>query len=127
MPWFKVDDKLHSHPKRFRADLSAMGLWVLAGSWSSDQLTDGFVPHELLPMFGGDPPDAECLVRAGLWREVDGGWQFNDWHHMNPTRAEVQQKRDATAARQQRWREKASRDRESGRFAPNLRAVAADE
>ena len=121
--WFRVDDKLHSHPKRYRTNLRAMGLWVLAGSWSSDQLTDGFIPRELLATFGAEPADADSLVSAELWHEVAGGWQFNDWLAMNPSRAEVRQRRDATAARQQRWREKARRDRESGQFAPGLRVV----
>lgn len=48
MAWFKVDDKLHSHPKLYRASLRAMGLWVLAGSWCSDQLTDGVLASKIV-------------------------------------------------------------------------------
>lgn len=29
MPWFKVDDKIHSHPKARRAGLAAMGLSLI--------------------------------------------------------------------------------------------------
>ena len=63
MAWFKVDDKLHSHPKRYRASLRAMGLWVLAGSWCSDQLTDGVIPRDLLAALR-----AELTTPVPEWR-----------------------------------------------------------
>ena len=44
--WFKVDDKLHDHRKARKAGKAAMGVWVLAGSWSMDNETDGFVPDD---------------------------------------------------------------------------------
>jgi len=43
MPWFKVDDALHSHPKTRKAGLAAMGLWVVAGSFSASYMTSGFI------------------------------------------------------------------------------------
>ena len=52
MPWFKVDDKLHDHRKSRKAGRSAMGVWVLAGSWSMDNETDGFVPADVLARWG---------------------------------------------------------------------------
>lgn len=87
MAWFKVDDKLHSHPKRYRASLRAMGLWVLAGSWCSDQLTDGVIPRDLLAALraelttpvpewhGGTDPDSvtERRREALRGRPTDGG------------------------------------------------------
>ena len=46
MSWFKIDDKLHSHKKVARLHgIAPMGLWALAGSWSSSQETDGFIPE----------------------------------------------------------------------------------
>jgi len=47
MPWFRADDGLSSSrkvlgiPRSRRA--AAMGLWVLAGTWCSRELTDGFI------------------------------------------------------------------------------------
>lgn len=83
MPWFKVDDKLHDHRKTRAAGKAAMGVWVLAGSWSADNLTDGFVPASVLSRWG-TRADANKLVSAGLWvaDEQDGekGWRFHQWN-----------------------------------------------
>lgn len=88
MPWFKVDDKLHDHRKQRKAGKSAMGVWVLAGSWSADNRQDGFVPAEVLARWG-TRRDAERLVLAGFWEtaEKNGeqGWQFRDWADYQPT------------------------------------------
>ena len=101
MAWFKVDDKLHSHPKRHRAGLRAMGLWVVAGSWCGDQLTDGHVPRDMLAALGGKTVDAKALVDAGLWETTPTGWQFHDWQGRNPTRDDVETQRAEWRKRQQ--------------------------
>lgn len=113
MAWFKVDDKFHSHPKVLSVPLRAVGLWVKAGAWSSDQLTDGFIPKAVLPVLGGNASDARALVEAGLWRAVDGGWQFHDWLDMQPSRKSTlarreddrQRKAEARAAKAQKREE----------------------
>lgn len=94
MPWFKVDDRLHSHPKRHAAGLRAMGLWVVAGSWAADNLTDGRIPREVLPALGGKPTDAKALVDAGLWTATKTGWAFHDWDGFQPDAASVLAARD---------------------------------
>lgn len=108
--WFKVDDKLHSHRKARKAGKAAMGLWVLAGSWSADNLTDGFIPATQIGACLGTRADARRLVDAGLWIpcEIDGekGWMFNDWPSYNPSKEQVEKRREEGAARLQRWREK---------------------
>jgi hypothetical protein len=80
VPWFPVDDTFHSHPKRLATSAAALGLWVVAGSWSNAHLTDGRVPDHVLPLL---LPDAETLadelVRTGLWRRTRGGYAFKDW------------------------------------------------
>lgn len=96
MPWFKCDDKLHDHRKTRIAGKSAMGLWVIAGTWSADQLTDGFIPESVMLRWG-TRSDAAKLVKAGLWfaDELDGeqGWRFHDWDDYQPTKA----RREATS------------------------------
>ena len=88
--WFRVDDKLHDHRKARRAGKAAMGIWVLAGSWSMDNLTDGFVPDDVLLRWG-TRADASRLVAAGLWfvDEFEGeqGWRFHDWARFQPSAA----------------------------------------
>lgn len=51
MSWFKADDKLHSHMKTITAGTHAMGLWILAGSWVADEMSDGFVPEGIAIRF----------------------------------------------------------------------------
>jgi hypothetical protein len=78
--WFKVDDSFHSHPKQTAASLTAIGLWAVAGSWSANHLTDGFVPdHQIPSLSRGQVELAAELVRAGLWRRTKGGYQFHQW------------------------------------------------
>ncbi|GGK31932.1 hypothetical protein GCM10010124_25880 [Pilimelia terevasa] len=124
MTWFKVDDGLHKHRKRIRVGMSlegmaAMGLWAVAGSWASDELTDGWVPDDVLeylaPIHGGDL--AKRLESAGLWeRTVRGGeegWQFHEWSSHQPSKDRVLADRAAAADRQQRARDRARAARES--------------
>lgn len=104
MVWFKVDDRFHSHPKTTAASLAAIGLWAVAGSWSSDHLTDGFVPDHQLPSLTRGATDlAGELVAAGLWRRVRGGYRFHEWDAdsdgtpRNPTRSEATAQRSKKA------------------------------
>src|SRR5690606_3789897 len=100
MTWFKVDDSFHSHPKVLAASPAALGLWVVAGSWSGANLSDGFVPDHVLPRL---LPDAATLARelvaCGLWRRTRGGYRFHDWEHYNPKRSEVEEERRAARER----------------------------
>ena len=118
MAWFKVDDKLHSHPKRHRAGLRAMGLWVVAGSWCGDQLTDGFIPRDMLTALGGKPADAKALVDAGLWEARPDGWSFHDWAGQNPTRYDVETQRAEWRRRQVEARERRKAEREGKAATP---------
>lgn len=90
MTWFKVDDRFHSHPKALATSLAALGLWSVAGSWSSDHHTGGFVPDHAIPLLtrGASELVAE-LVASGLWKRTRGGYQFHDWDAMNPTKEEA--------------------------------------
>ena len=119
MPWFKVDDKLHDHRKARAARKAAMGVWVLAGSWSADNLQDGFVPENVLSRWG-TTQDAARLVEVGLWHpgEKDGesGWFFHEWNERQPTKAEVETERKANADRLREWRRK-KREQEAKRSA----------
>lgn len=111
MAWFKVDDQFWGHPKRLACSLSEIGLWVTAGSWSAQQLTDGRIPRHVLAVFGAKPKDAAGLVAAGLWLPVEGGWQFHDWHVFQPSRADVEKARQEAADRKAAWRAKRAAER----------------
>jgi hypothetical protein len=110
MAWFKVDDHLHSHRKAMRAGTEAMGLWVLAGSWSGAEESDGWVPSYVLTRLAGPGADelAERLARAGLWHAdvVDGedGYRFHEWDTYQPTREQQEAKREQARERMRRVR-----------------------
>ena len=128
MSWFKVDDKLHDHAKAHAAGKAAMGVWVMAGSWAADNLTDGFVPTRVLSRWGA-ASDAKKLVAAGLWSEAnrngEDGWRFHDWDAFQPTRAAVEERREIEREKKRKWREKTTKDGDTGRF-KSLRAVGGE-
>ena len=122
MPWFKGDDGWHKHRKRIRSGLdmmglAAQGLWFAAGTWCANELTDGWVPSDVVDYLapGISAKDREKvvarLVRAGLWvpeeRDGESGWIFHDWADRNPTRKQVEADREAAAQRQRAARDRA--------------------
>jgi len=104
MAWFKIDDTFAMHPKAVAASAS-LTLWVRAGAWSAQQLTDGFIPEHMVSALGGKPSDAKRLVDADLWEIKDGGYLFHDWLDYQPSRAKVAEHREAQAEKLRRWRE----------------------
>jgi hypothetical protein len=119
MPWFKVDDGFHGHPKVVELSLAAVGLWTLAGSWCAKYLTDGMVPTKTVTRLGGDASEAGELVAAELWLKAAGGYQFKDWHHYQPLKEAVEAER---AAAQERMRK--ARAAKKGVQANNERTTA---
>lgn len=95
--WMKVDDGLHAHRKTRAVtkshetksrDAAPMGLWVLAGSWSAQNGTDGWVPEDELDRWDDDwRALVNRLVRTGWWwphkRAGEPGYGFTDWHDYN--------------------------------------------
>jgi len=110
MPWFKVDDGLHSHPKPRRAGLAAMGLWAVSGSWSAQHAQEGFVPDWFVAGWPQGRRLAGKLVDSGLWfsslKSGETGWQFHDWEHFQPSKEEIERDRAHNRERQKRFREK---------------------
>ena len=110
IPWFKVDDTLHGHPKPRTAGLAAMGLWSLAGSYSCQYVTEGFVPDWFVTGWPSGKKHAAALVAADMWDvgEKDGqpGWWFHDWEHYQMTRDEIERDRALNRERQKKFREK---------------------
>ena len=105
MAWFKVDDRFHDHPKTEDLTLEAVGLWTLAGTWSASNLTDGLVSQRRIHRLGGTVVLADALVDAGLWvKTEDGGYQFHEWAKYQPTRAEIETKREKDREKKQTQR-----------------------
>jgi hypothetical protein len=129
MTWFRADDQQHSHPKVIEAGLEAMGLWLLAGTYCCDKLTDGFVAWPVIERLAGGKAKAKKLAKllvdakgeseVGLWEYVDGGCRFHDWNiyqlpaaEERARRAELSAKRSVagTLGAQKRWQTDTKRD-----------------
>jgi len=110
MPWFKVDDSFHSHPKPRRISLAAVGLWTLCGSYCMGYKTDGFVPNWVVAGFPRGKNLAADLVEAGLWHaaEKDGetGHQFHDWLDIQQSSEEIERDREHNRQRQRDFRKR---------------------
>jgi hypothetical protein len=109
MTWFKVDDSLADHPKVLRLQAlkgwqGALALWVLAGAWASRHLTNGAVPGATVARLGASRRDADLLVSVGLWERTETGYAYHDWTSRNPTRNDVEARRERTRDRVTRWR-----------------------
>jgi hypothetical protein len=118
MPWFKVDDGFHGHPKVVELSTSAVGVWTLCGSWCAKYLTDGAVNLKTIVRLGGQDSDALELVRSGLWLETGDGFQFNDWEKYQPLKATVEAEREAAQERMRSVRAK-RKGTGSGEVQPN--------
>lgn len=111
--WFKVDDSFFSNPKTAMLSDGATALWLRSGSWSAQQLTDGFIPARMVPMFRGSDDSVRELCEVGLWErddERDGYW-FHDWSDYQPDGEEVdalRRKRSEAGKRgaNRRWKRK---------------------
>ena len=104
MPWFRLDDSFHSHPKVIAAGNEAIGLYVRCGTYAAQHLTDGFVPEQVALQYG-TPALAATLVNTKLWRRTRGGWRMPDYLDYNPSKQAVDKERKAAAERQRRRRE----------------------
>lgn len=111
--WFKVDDSFFSNPKTAMLSDGATALWLRSGSWSAQQLTGGFVPARMVPMFRGSDDSVRELCDVGLWERDDerDGYRFHDWSDYQPDGEEVdalRRKRSEAGKRgaDRRWKRK---------------------
>lgn len=105
MTWMKLDTLVRSNPK-LGATVAATGhcdaawLWLAANTYCRDALTDGFIADFVLPtLIPALPvkvlrPLPDVLVGCGLWHRSEGGYQVHDFLHHNPTKVEVDAKRE---------------------------------
>lgn len=114
MTWFKVDDGFWSHPKTATLSDAAVTLWVRAGAYSCQHLTDGVIKRPVLRLVGTAEAAAE-LVEVNLWVEQADGWRFHDWAEYQETSETVKKRRDDARDRQRRARESREQNRSKSR------------
>lgn len=118
MAWGAVDDGLHCHTKTAKAGLEAMGLWVVCASWANDNLTDGFVPFEIIERYAGSKYKATILSKrlvscgrpgqAGFWEPVEGGFMMHDFHDFNRSREKILSAREKWKSEKTKYKGKNS-------------------
>jgi hypothetical protein len=64
--------------------------------YASRNLTDGFLPLEVVRKFHDSNPlaAARSLVKATLWEQADGGFQIHDFLEYNPSSTEIKLDRE---------------------------------
>lgn len=105
MPWARLDDNFHGHPKARRAwrCRPALGLHMLALSYSMAYGTEGKISEEFVEDQLPDPGERSnvtvALVDCGLWRKNSHGWEINDFLVYNPSNADIEARRTADRER----------------------------
>lgn len=109
MSWVRVDSSLASNHKVLalleqRGGDHALNVYIFGLGHCAAGDTDGFVARAALGLFHGKVRDAQLLADVGLWHELPGGWEINDWREYQPS-SEATQKRSqrAKVAAAARW------------------------
>src|SRR5262245_5753251 len=110
MPWFRLDDGFHQHPKVLRAGNAAVGLWVRCGTYASQYLTDGKIPDDIAHHYGR-AREIERLLATRLWVENGTGFLIPDYLDYNPSKQQVESDRAMARERQRKARETAAKNR----------------
>jgi len=111
---FRVDDNFPdckkvemlevNHPKLY---LKCIALWLFGGCYSARNGLDGVVSdhvvRKLVP-FKNAVTCAQALVDVGLWRVVEGGYQYHDYSDWNETKQQKTERLRKDRERQQAFR-----------------------
>jgi hypothetical protein len=82
----KIDKRFYCHAKAVKARSSEPGsisLWLFANCYCRDHRQQGWLSREQALNLGTEA-EIRALVDSGLWREVNGGYEFKDWLEWNP-------------------------------------------
>jgi|SRR5687768_12305435 len=104
---YALDDSWDNCTPVARAGNACFGLYVRCGIWSARNLTDGFVPGEIVAGYGS-PEQTRKLVDVGLWETAEGGLWVPDYLARNPSAEKVRARQRADADRKAKWRERRS-------------------
>lgn len=107
MVWAKIDDHADEHPKLVALSDAAHRLWFNALMYCCRNLTDGFVPKNMLrKLTSANAPGKLTgeLERQGLWESAEGGWQIHDFLTYQPSKVKVLAEREVTRKRVERFR-----------------------
>lgn len=92
MGWVKLDDRFPDHPKVVDLSDRAFRAHVTLLCYCAEHETDGIVKTTVAHRAAGIKGTRE-LVDAGVWHEVEAGYEIHDFLAYNPSRAETQERR----------------------------------
>jgi len=93
MPWVRFDDRFDDQDDIDMMSTDAIALNLCATTWSSRNLTDGFIPDARVRRLPGGTPEAVELLCSGekpWWERVPGGYRL--LRLAPPTREEHQRR-----------------------------------
>jgi hypothetical protein len=114
--------------KMLMAGWQGRAVYVEGVLFARENLTDGVLERVALPLW---MPDMNVKTRAkhldrlaelGALETLDNGWRFptHVWSRWNPSRSEVESKREAERQRKAEYRERRRREREVSDECPNV-------
>ncbi len=107
MPWVRLDDEFPEHPKVASAGPRAAWLFVCGLCYCNRNLTDGFIPTNIVKSFGGNARTIAKLLAVKLWEaKGDDGYQVHDYEKYQPLREQVLAERAGTRIRVARYRDR---------------------
>lgn len=118
MPWARFDDRYPSNRKVRPLSDQAFRMDVSAICWCNENLTNGFIPGDELPLVSDLKRPLKVaaeLVSRGRWDVVPGGWEIHHFLDYNKSADQVREERAAAAERQRKAREAAKARRDAMR------------
>ena len=117
-----LDDNIEDHPKFVSLSDAAFALWVRCIGYCRRNLTDGYVPEQAararIRSGKAEKVIAElCSPPAGLpngnplWLKVLGGYQVHDYLEWNPSKEQVEERREQKRAAASRGGQASGRTR----------------
>lgn len=102
MSWAKLDDRFHGNPKirqAWKEYPACIGLHVMAITHSAQHELDGRIPErwiaDMIPHPKARKKAVSVLVASGLWTvSMDGAYVVHDYLKFNPSRAQLESKRE---------------------------------
>lgn len=127
--WVKVDDQFPNHDKVIDAGVRldrddpqstgatgrgrVMAVWQAGMCHSNSKLLDGFIGDAFvttdLSLIDRNATAVLMAMRGGLVRRVKGGWRFCNADKYQPTKADIEKKRELARKRVQKWRRQRNR------------------
>lgn len=112
--------------KVFGLSDAAFRLYVSAIDWSREQRTDGVLTEKDMPAIPRLPRSWRAvaleLTGAGLWHQLDDGWQIHDFLDWQDSADEVAVKQ--SRARERMRRVRANSERTSGEVLPGVSPIS---